>query len=210
MSSVRRPRVLVGVSGSTASLIALQWAAEEARHRQARLEVVLVWQPPSTAPYAVQAPHSDHRQMQDAAGRALAASINSLGQANLPGGLTADVVEGMPERVLAERSVDAAMLVLGSTSSPVQAGRSIGPVIRGCLSRAGCPVVVIGPANNAREPAAWPEPRRSARPDDLGSGRAGGPTRRGPAAGHLDHAPRTSPQPAGTGRVLVPSPRSCT
>jgi len=48
------------------------------------------------------------------------------------------------ERVLVDLSAGADLLVLGSASGLTD-GRSIGPVIRGCLSRAHCPVVVVGP-----------------------------------------------------------------
>jgi len=50
----------------------------------------------------------------------------------------------MPERALVDSSAAADLLVLGSESG-LTAGRSAGPVIRACLSRAYCPVVVISP-----------------------------------------------------------------
>jgi nucleotide-binding universal stress UspA family protein len=140
-----QPRILVGVSGSTASLRALRWAAHEAVRRGARLEIVLAWQPEQPAYYAVEVSHADHRQQHDAAERLLAASLRSVADAELPDSLTADVIEGLAERVLPERSGGAAMLVLGSTSSPTPYGRSIGPVIRSCLCRAACTVVIVGP-----------------------------------------------------------------
>jgi len=57
-------------------------------------------------------------------------------------------VDGLPARVLLDRCDDADMLVLG-TSSDVPGGlRSAGPVIRACLRRAPCPVVVISAAQD--------------------------------------------------------------
>lgn len=38
--------VVVGIDGSAESDAALQWALEEARWRDSRLEIVHVWQPP--------------------------------------------------------------------------------------------------------------------------------------------------------------------
>jgi nucleotide-binding universal stress UspA family protein len=144
-----RPTIVVGVSGSGASLRALGWAAQEASRREAGLEIILAWQPQQTACYAVQVGRADHRQQQEAAGRKLAAILSSIVDGKLPDSLTANVVEGPAERVLAGRSVGAAMLVLGSTSSPTLSDGSIGPVIRSCLSRAACPVVVVGPGQGA-------------------------------------------------------------
>jgi nucleotide-binding universal stress UspA family protein len=64
-----------------------------------------------------------------------------------PDGVTAELAEGVHERVLADRSGGADLLVLGVTSPAWLAGRSAGPVVRACLARAWCPVVVIGEAN---------------------------------------------------------------
>jgi len=71
--------------------------------------------------------------------------------------VSTELVEGAPERVLADASADADLLVLGSGSqSPVAhvdpqiVDRPTGPVIRACLSHARCPVVIISPAMAAR------------------------------------------------------------
>jgi hypothetical protein len=64
----------------------------------------------------------------------------------VPDGVTSELAVGVPERVLADRSVDADLLVLGVTSPAWLAGRSAGPVVRACLARARCLVVVIGDA----------------------------------------------------------------
>ncbi len=147
MTFARQPRVVVGVSGSRASLRALRWAAREASGRRASLEVVAAWQSQEPAFYAVKASRADHGQQQDAAARRLAAILRSV-DPELPDSVTTHVVEGPAERVLAERSAGAAMLVLGSSSLP---GRSIGPVIRSCLGLAACPIVVVGAEQGASD-----------------------------------------------------------
>ncbi len=147
MTTARQPRIVVGVDGSEASLRALRWAAREASGRGVPLEVVLAWQLEEPACYAVKASRTDHREQQEAADRKLAAILRSV-DPELPDRFTTDVIEGLAGRVLAERSAGAAMLVLGSTSLP---GRSIGPVIRSCLGRASCPVVVVGPEQGAAD-----------------------------------------------------------
>jgi hypothetical protein len=79
----------------------------------------------------------------------------------LPAELSAELVRGIPERVLIDRSAEADLLVLGS-GTPSAAGRPVGPVVRACLHRAQCPVVVVsapgpGSAGHDRHP-----PERSA------------------------------------------------
>jgi len=153
MSTTRNlsgPVILVGVSGSRASARALQWAADEARRRSARLVVVRAWLPAQAAFYAGQTEHdADHARQR--ATRELASALRATFGEKLPPGVQAEVTEGMAERVLVERSAGADMLVLGSTSAPVVVGRAIGAVIRSCLSRAHCPVVVIGPEEDCAD-----------------------------------------------------------
>ena len=67
-------------------------------------------------------------------------------------GVQLELADGLPARVLIDRSVGAEMLVLGSTSRngtagpavpPVQHRPPLGPVARDCLHAAPCPVVVV-------------------------------------------------------------------
>jgi nucleotide-binding universal stress UspA family protein len=58
------------------------------------------------------------------------------------------VFDGLAARVLLERCEGADMLVLGTASDTPGAGRPLGPVIRACLRRATCPVVVISAAQD--------------------------------------------------------------
>jgi nucleotide-binding universal stress UspA family protein len=65
-------------------------------------------------------------------------------------------VDGLAARVLLDRCAGADMLVLGTSGDVPGALRSAGPVIRACLRRAPCPVVVISAAQDPmqrREPA---------------------------------------------------------
>ncbi|HEX9033049.1 MAG TPA: universal stress protein [Streptosporangiaceae bacterium] len=153
----QRPVILVGVGGSGASHAALAWAAREARRRQARLRVVQAWQPhPARALYAgtgnLAAPST-----QATAAERLDLEVGSV-LASTPGvsatdiDLVVELVNGPAERVLAEASASADLLVLGSgVQSPVAqpdpliVDRPVGPVIRACMSHARCPVVIINP-----------------------------------------------------------------
>jgi len=157
MSNVRQQVIVVGVNGSPASGAALSWAAEEARLGGARLHVVRVWDPARhTAPYAAVGATPTGEEELASARDGLAAAMRAEFGPVAPNGVTAELAEGVPERVLADRSVGADLLVLGVTSPAWLAGRSAGPVVRACLARARCPVVVIGDADGVPMPAGHP------------------------------------------------------
>jgi len=73
-----------------------------------------------------------------------------------------EVAEGLAPRVLLDRCAGADMLVLGTASDVPGGLRSAGPVIRACLRRAPCPVVVI---SAVQDPIPRHEP--PARPADV-------------------------------------------
>ncbi len=147
MDKDHQQRIVVGISGSPASGCALRWAAEEARLRRARLHVVRVWDPARhAAPYACAGALPTCDEERTTACNGLAAALRSEFGPARPDGVTAELAEGVPERVLIDRSAGADLLVLGLTGPARLAGRSPGPVVRTCVARARCPVVVIGAA----------------------------------------------------------------
>jgi nucleotide-binding universal stress UspA family protein len=157
MSNDRQQLIVVGVSGSPASGAALSWAAEEARLRGARLHVVRVWDPARhAAPYAAVGATPTGEEELASARDGLAAVMRAEFGPVTPERVTAELAEGVPERVLVDRSAGASLLVLGVTSPAWLAGRSTGPVVRACLARAQCPVVVIGDAGGVPMPAGQP------------------------------------------------------
>jgi nucleotide-binding universal stress UspA family protein len=153
MHGMSKPTVLVGVSGSKASVGALRWAADESRRRGARLVTVRCWEPGQSAYHAAHGPIADDAHLQQAATQELTSTLHEVFGETLPASLYTEVIEGMAEQVLADRSAGADLLVLGSTSSPCVSGRSIGPIIHSCLSRAHCTVVVVGPEDVAASAA---------------------------------------------------------
>jgi nucleotide-binding universal stress UspA family protein len=147
MKENAQQHILAGFSGSQASLIALRWAIDEARLRRAELQVVRVWDPARhTAPYASagQRPTCDEQETAVRAG--LAAAMQAAFGPAVPDGVSAEVAEGTPERVLVARSAAADLLVIGEAMPPWRAGQPAGPVVRACLAHASCPVVVVGSA----------------------------------------------------------------
>lgn len=149
MSSMPELGIVVGVSGSQGSLRALRWAAAEAQRRHRPLRVVLAWEAMELAAYTPAAAHPDRELQLGAARETLQVALRSAFGTVMPQHVLAYVTEGKAERVLVEESARADLLVLGSglRRSPSQA--CIGPVIRGSLGRAQCPVVVIGPLTPA-------------------------------------------------------------
>jgi nucleotide-binding universal stress UspA family protein len=145
MDSISPPVVLVGVSGTRASAVALRWAAAEEWRRDARLRVVRCWDPEFTAPYAGRA-GKPADGTQHAAGESLAGLLGQVFGDQPPSWVTTELRRGVAERVLVSLSAGAELLVLGSAGQggPDGQARAIGPVIRSCLSRAQCPVVVVG------------------------------------------------------------------
>jgi len=148
MTRNRQQHIVVGVSGSRASGAALSWAAEEARLRKASLHVVWAWDPARhAAPYAAVAAVPVGEQQRTAARSRLTAAIRAEFGPATPDDVTAELAEGVPERVLVDRSANADLLVLGVTAPAWLAGRSAGAVVRACLAGARCPVVAIGAAD---------------------------------------------------------------
>jgi nucleotide-binding universal stress UspA family protein len=138
------PTIVVGVSGTPASAGALRWAADEAERRHGQLKVVLIWSAAQRAYYAPLVPPRDLGARERRAGEELKAALTAVLGDGPHGNLTVEVAEGTAERALVEQSAGADLLVLGSASGHL-AGRPIGPVTRTCLSRAHCPVVIVGP-----------------------------------------------------------------
>jgi nucleotide-binding universal stress UspA family protein len=148
MGSVGGSEILVGIDGSAGSRRALRWAAREAQRRDATLRAVLAWEPAYLAAYSPVAARADCQEQERAAQSLLAETFRSVFGANTPDHVVAKVVQGVAERVLVEESCAAELLVLGSTSAGERAW-SVGPVIRGCLRQARCPVMIIGTCRGA-------------------------------------------------------------
>lgn len=142
-------RVVVGVSGSQASLAALVAAATEARLRGALLHVVAVDEPPPPrAPYAPPFATEAIPETDEDVVRGKAASLT-------PGvAMTYERLPGPAPRVLQMASRGAELLVIGRTDYGDVLGRTnqadvIGPTARACVAHAACPVLVVGPDSKA-------------------------------------------------------------
>ena len=144
-------RVVVGVDFSAESAAALRWACREAGLRGAEVHAVHAREAPchSVASYAAVPPQD----------RPEGVSVDVMWRSVMPDAVPGvevrtEVVEGLAARVLLDRCEGADMLVLGTVSDVPGAMRSAGPVIRACLRRAPCAVVVI---SAEQDPLARPE-----------------------------------------------------
>ncbi|WP_438302758.1 universal stress protein [Streptomyces sp. HUAS TT11] len=146
MDGPAQRRIVVGVSGSLNSVVALQRAGVEARLSGRRLLAVLVWRPRDTDPphrSAASAPKGTRR----AAMRLLADTLNDVF-----GATDDDVqVEGLAVSGTAGRTLvqiarrDDDLLVVGGGHRR-RLGRWRSPVARYCLTHASCPVLVVPPS----------------------------------------------------------------
>jgi nucleotide-binding universal stress UspA family protein len=146
MTQPGQQRIVVGVDRSAAALAALRWAAAEARLRHATLHVVHAWEPVTyRAPYAVPHDWPTDEQERLRAYADLAAVVRAAFGSEAPVGITQELAEGAPERVLINRSLGASLLVLGAVA-PQSLGEPAGPVVRACMRSARCPLVIISSA----------------------------------------------------------------
>jgi nucleotide-binding universal stress UspA family protein len=148
-------RIVVGVDGSVESVAALRWACREAPLRGAEVHVVHVREERchSFASYAVPALSTADDGSTDIDNLVRLVQADQAPRVQV----LVEEVDGLAARVLLDRCAGADMLILGTSGDVPGALRSAGPVIRACLRRAPCPVVVISAAQDPtqrREPAA--------------------------------------------------------
>jgi nucleotide-binding universal stress UspA family protein len=144
--AIERPtggRILVGFDGSASARRALAWAAEEARLRAARLDVVRAWQ----VPYAVAAPMAGYPVMTDAlaetarAGIDEALAVPELGGLDVPA--APHVVQGPAGPAILDAAEGADLIVLGTRGHGTVAGALLGSVTHHVVHHATRPVVVV-------------------------------------------------------------------
>jgi nucleotide-binding universal stress UspA family protein len=138
-------RIVVGVDGSARSDAALIWAADEARRREATLEVVTAWQDP-VAYYGAASPAAHAASSFTDVVEARAEQIADHA-ARRAADLVADVVhqgvQGQAAEVLTEAAEGADLLVVGSRGRGGFTSLVLGSVGSECAQHAPCPVAVV-------------------------------------------------------------------
>lgn len=158
MIDTRSLPIVVGIDGSTNSLVALRWALREGGIRGVPVEVIHCWQAqlwPGVAFGPIQEMHTGSMCMVQ----------NEIAAALIDIHPRPDVIQtsikGHPVATLTARSAGASMIVLGAHGHTNLRDLLFGQVADNCLRRATCPVVIID-----RDGHALPE-------DCLGDGAAG-------------------------------------
>jgi nucleotide-binding universal stress UspA family protein len=142
-------RVLVGVDASPPSVEALRRAVDEAKWRNAKLEVLYAFEPPEhvtafPVPPDKGADAIDPEAARDEANERLGAWLKEI-DVDLSG-LDVEwtvVPDKKPSRALVERSSDADLVVVGSRGRGGFAGLRLGSVSEQVTRHARCPVLVV-------------------------------------------------------------------
>jgi nucleotide-binding universal stress UspA family protein len=127
-------RLVVGFDGSEGSRRALAWAADEARRRSARLEVVRAWTPGE---------FGTNEEMATLAQKRLEDDLASALDAWPEGDVVAVAEQGHAAKVLLEHAQGADMLVVGSRGHGGFTGLLLGSVGVHVATHDSAPVVVV-------------------------------------------------------------------
>lgn len=137
-------QIIVGVDGSQQSHRALQWAAEEARQRQAALQVVMTWRTPVVAGYAYVGPAFDPSVFERDARKTLDELVDGVDMTGIPQ-VDRILTLGDAAVTLLTASKDADLLIVGSRGLGGFAGLLLGSVSHHLAHHATCPLVIIPP-----------------------------------------------------------------
>jgi nucleotide-binding universal stress UspA family protein len=133
-------RIVVGIDGSPSSIAALDWAVRQAELIEARLEVLMTWEWPTS--YGWSPVPSDYDPAHDAE-TFLEDTMKSVRTSHPGLSIHSSVQEGHPAPALVEASRGADLLVVGSRGHGEFAGMLLGSVSEHCVTNAGCPVLVL-------------------------------------------------------------------
>ncbi|MDQ0261360.1 universal stress protein [Sinomonas atrocyanea] len=139
MSDGKAYRIVVGVDGSPGSVLALEWALEEAKLRGGTIRVITAWHYPALGEAADTA--SDYETLKQAAARAQTKLLAGAQAKGAPS--SGEVIEGAPVQVLLEAAGDADLLVVGSRGHGGFRGLLLGSVSSQLVHHAPCPVTIV-------------------------------------------------------------------
>ncbi len=136
-----RPRVVVGVDGSAASLKALQWALGYASATQSRIDMVTAWEWPAALAWS--GPFPSDFNPKTSAEQMLEHLMERKGADHPEIAIDGRVVQGDPADVLESASHGAALLVVAQRGHGEVVGLLLGSVSEHCVTHAHCPVLVF-------------------------------------------------------------------
>jgi nucleotide-binding universal stress UspA family protein len=135
--------VVAGVDGSAESLLAAEWAAQEAQRRGAPLRLVsAVALPPRMHAYGAD-PQTVADKLRGEADKALSAAVARVEEASSGLLIDASVLDGAPALAVTASGSGALMLVVGARGAGGFAALLLGSVSRYAAVHAACPVVVV-------------------------------------------------------------------
>jgi nucleotide-binding universal stress UspA family protein len=141
-------RVVVGVDGSAGSIVALEWAAQEAGLRGVAVHVVMAWQRQQTFGSAnvfgvgMDPTFDTEESLAAAAAQMATRLVEDAGkEGDVP--MTWETVEGHPATALLGVVEDEDILVVGSRGHGGFVSALLGSVSQHVVTHARCPVVVI-------------------------------------------------------------------
>jgi len=139
--------IVVGVDGSSASTVAVEWAARDAAMRKVPLMLVDLLDPPAVYTFPrTQIPREYLQWQQDEGRTVLEDAIKTVEDCTKQMGpveVSSELVAGPPVPTLVGLSKDAAMVVVGSRGRGATARIVLGSVSTGLVHHAHCPVAVI-------------------------------------------------------------------
>ena len=136
-----RRRVVVGVDGSEPARRALLWAADEARRREAALEIVHCWHARTGLPLPTPASTSDRASVESSAHAVVAGAMRAVeGRSPHPEVI---LVDAPAASTLVGASAGADLVVVGTRGHGGFAGLLLGSVSTHVLHHAQCPAVIV-------------------------------------------------------------------
>ena len=136
--------IIVGVDGSPASRVAVDWAARDAALRGADLKLVHVLVPPAVMAFPDVPMPSGFMEWQEEEGRRLLDSaVKTVEEAGAQVEVSTDLVSGPAVPALADLSSSAQMIVVGCRGHGALARGLLGSISTGLAHHAHCPVAII-------------------------------------------------------------------
>jgi nucleotide-binding universal stress UspA family protein len=140
-----RRGIVVGVDGSSASKLAVEWAARDAAMRNEPLLLVHVLIPPVAMTWPEVALPIDFQNWQEAEGQSIIDEATAIASTAVGADairIDSTMVPGVAVPCLADQSKEAQLVVVGSHGHG-RLRRLLGPVSYGLAQHAHCPVAVI-------------------------------------------------------------------
>jgi nucleotide-binding universal stress UspA family protein len=140
-------RVVVGIDGSETSRRALRWAVEEARLREASVDVVHAWHLPYVGGYPYTAGSFDPTPFETAARETLDSVVDGTDTSGLTAPVERILHLGDPAIGVLDAAKGADLVVVGSRGLGGFSGLLLGSVGHHVANHAPCPVVIIPPGD---------------------------------------------------------------